>query len=57
MTEKQCYHDYHFTNADRFFNRIRKGLRPTIDNNLPQGISILIIIKITNIIFRSKITY
>ena len=56
MTEKPCYHDYHFTNADRFFNRIRKGLRPTIDNNLPQGIS-TIIIMITNIIFRSKITY
>ena len=56
MTEKQCYHDYHLTH-DELYDRIRKGLRPTIDNNLPQGISILIIIKITNIIFRSKITY
>ena len=37
MSEKQCYHDYRVTTAERFFFDIRRGLRPTIDKRLPQG--------------------
>ena len=37
MSEKQCYHDYCYVNDSQFFVDIRRGLRPTIDKRLPQG--------------------
>ena len=37
MSEKPCYHDYRVINADRFYNDVRKGMRPSIDKRLPKG--------------------
>lgn len=36
MSGKFCYHDYR-GNVDNFYIQIKKGMRPAIDSNLPQG--------------------